>query len=66
VRIDNNLLLWSSVPNPSSDRVDSFWSTLRRRRNMGELDRRSGIGFMRLAAVQRNAENYQQRSLQET
>jgi len=32
---------------------------------MGELDRRSGIGFMRLATVQRNAENQQQRSLQE-
>jgi hypothetical protein len=32
---------------------------------MSELDRRSGIGFMRLATVQRNAEN-QQRSLQET
>jgi hypothetical protein len=27
---------------------------------MGELDRRSGIGFMRLATVQRNAENQQQ------
>jgi hypothetical protein len=32
---------------------------------MGELDRRSGIGFMRLASVQRNAEYQQQRSLQE-
>jgi hypothetical protein len=32
---------------------------------MGELDRRSGIGFMRLAAVQRNEEKQQQRSLQE-
>jgi hypothetical protein len=32
---------------------------------MSELDRSSGIGFMRLATVQRNAEN-QQRSLQET
>ncbi len=42
-----------------------FLVHLRRRRNMGELDRRSGIGFMRLAAVQRNAENQQQRSLQE-
>ena len=31
---------------------------------MVELDRRSGIGFMRLATVQRNAEN-QQQSLQE-
>ena len=31
---------------------------------MGALDRRFGIGFMRLATVQRNAEN-QQRSLQE-
>src|ERR1700757_3654317 len=65
VRINNNLLLWPSVSYPSRDRVDSFWSTLRRRRNMGELDRRSGIGFMRLATVQRNAENQQQRSLQE-
>jgi hypothetical protein len=32
---------------------------------MGELDRRSGIGFVRLATSQRNAENKQQRSLQE-
>src|SRR5258707_6466573 len=64
VRINNNLLLWSSVSDPSRDRVDSFSSTLRRRRNMRELDRRAGIGFMRLATVQRNAEN-QQRSLQE-
>src|SRR5271154_4288100 len=65
VRINNNLLLWSSVSYPSRDRVDSFSSTLRRRRNTGELDRRSGIGFMRLATVQRNAENQQQRSPQE-
>src|SRR5271167_4224007 len=63
VRINNNLLLWSSVSYPSRDGVDSFSSTLRRRRNMGELDRRSGIGFMRLATVQHNAENQQQRSL---
>src|SRR5580698_467977 len=65
VCINNNLLLWSSVSYPSRDRVDSFSSTLRRRRNMSELDRRSGIGFMRLATVQRNAESQQQRSLQE-
>src|SRR5437660_12212240 len=64
VRINNNLLPWSSVPDPSRDRVDTFSSTLRRRRNMGELDRRSGLVFMRLATVQRNAENQQQRSLQ--
>jgi hypothetical protein len=32
---------------------------------MGERDRRSGIDFMRLATVQRNAEYRQQRSLQE-
>jgi hypothetical protein len=32
---------------------------------MGELDRRCGIGFMRLENVQRNAENQQQQSLQE-
>jgi hypothetical protein len=65
VRINNNLLIWSSVSYPSRNRVDSFSSTLCRRREMGELDRRSGIGFMRLATVQRNAENEQQRSLQE-
>src|SRR6266404_9485846 len=64
VRVNNNLLIWSSVSDPSRDRVESFSSTLRRRRNMVELDRRSGIGFMRLATVQRNAEN-QQQSLQE-
>src|SRR5258707_3105155 len=64
VRITNNLLLGSSVADRSRDRVDSFSSTLRRRRNMGELDRRPGMGFMRLATAQRNAEN-QQRSLQE-
>jgi hypothetical protein len=64
VRINNNLLIWSSLSYPSRNRADSFSSTLRRRREIGELDRRSGIGFMRLAAVQRNAKN-QQRSLQE-
>jgi hypothetical protein len=32
---------------------------------MGELDRTYGIGNIRLATVQRNAENPQQRSLQE-
>jgi len=62
--MNNNLLLWSSASDPSRNRVDSLSSTLRCRRNIGELDRRSGIGFMRLATVQRNAEN-QQRSLQE-
>lgn len=38
VRINHNLLLWSSVADPSRDRVDSLSSTLRRRRQMGELD----------------------------
>ena len=51
VRINNNLLLWSSVSDPSRESIDSFSSTLCHRRNMGELDRRSGIGFMRLATV---------------
>src|SRR5258708_27903820 len=58
VRINNNLLLWSSVSDPSRDRVDSFSPTLRRRRNMGELARRYGIGFIRLATVQSDAENH--------
>src|SRR5271170_386223 len=65
VRINNNLLLWSSVCHPSSDRVESLSSALRRRRNMGELDRRSGIGFIRMATGQCHAENQQQRLLQE-
>src|ERR1700746_2711368 len=65
VRINNNLLLRSSVSYTSRDRVDSFSSALRRRRYMGELDRRSGIGFMRLATDQRYAENQRQRSLQD-
>src|SRR6202008_4165353 len=65
VRINNNLLLWSSVPDPPRDRVDSFSSTLRCRRNMGELDGRSGIVFMRLATIQRNAENQQQENWDE-
>jgi hypothetical protein len=65
MRINNNLLIWSSASYPSRNRVDAFSSTLCRRREMRELDRRSGIGFMRLATVQLNAENEQQRSLQE-
>src|SRR5882757_2166217 len=64
VCINGNLLIWSSVSDPSRDRVDSFSSTLRRRRDMGELDRKFGIGFMRLATVQRNAKK-QHGSLQE-
>src|ERR1700754_3510476 len=44
MRINNNPLVWSSVPYPSRDCVYSFSSTFRRWRNMGELDRRSGIG----------------------
>ena len=50
VRINNNLLLWSSVSDPSRDRVDSFSSTLRRRRNMGELDGWAGAAFLRMAS----------------
>jgi len=65
VRVYDNFLVWSSVPDPSRYRVYSFWPTLRRRRNVGELDRRSGIGFIRMTTVQRNAENQQKRSLQE-
>ncbi len=64
VRINHNLLPRSSARNSAGDRVNSFSSALRRRRNMGELYQRSGINFMRLAAVEGNAEN-QQRSLQE-
>jgi hypothetical protein len=60
--MNNDLLVWSNDYYPSRDHVDS---TLRRRRNMGELDRRSEIGVMRMATVQRNAINKRQQSLQE-
>jgi hypothetical protein len=63
MRINNNPLPWPSVSYPSGDRIHSFSSTLRCRRNMRELDRRSGIGFM--TTGQRHAANQQQRSLQE-
>ena len=51
VRINDNLLLWSNVSDPSRDRVDSFSSTLRRRRNMGELDGWAGAAFLRMASL---------------
>src|SRR3954465_11270614 len=38
VRINNNLLLWSSVSYSSRDCVDSFAATLGCRRNFGEGD----------------------------
>src|SRR6266403_1093501 len=50
LRINNNLLLWSSVSYTTRDRVDSFSSTLRRRRNMGELDGWAGAAFLRMAS----------------
>src|ERR1700693_1977892 len=51
VCINNNLLLCSSVSDPSRDRVDSFASTLRRRRNMGELDGWAGASFLGVATM---------------
>src|SRR6201987_1198760 len=51
VHINNNLLLWSSVSDPSRDRVDSFSPTLRRRWNMAELDGRAGAAFLRMASL---------------
>src|SRR5258708_25242553 len=58
VRINNNLLLWSSVSDPSRDRVDSFSSTLRRRRNMGELDGWAGAAFLRMASLRCEAKDH--------
>jgi hypothetical protein len=53
VRVNNNLLLWSSVSDPTRDRVDSLSSTLRRRRNLGELDGWAGTAFVRMASLRR-------------
>src|SRR4029077_13934431 len=51
VRINNNLLLWSSVSDPSRDRVDSFPATLGCRRNPGELDGWAGAAFLGMASL---------------
>ena len=51
VRINNKLLVCSSVSDPSRDRVESFSSTLRRRRNMAELDGLSGASFLGAATM---------------
>src|SRR5271163_3933657 len=56
VRINNDLLIWSSVSDPSRDSVDSFSSALRRRRNMGELDGWAGAAFLRMASLTRKVE----------
>ena len=56
-RINNNLLLWSSVSDPSRDRVDSFSSTLRRRRDMGELDGWASAAFLRMASLRCEAKD---------
>src|SRR6516165_10142399 len=57
VRIDNDLLSCASVSDAPRDRIDSLSSTLRRRRNLGELDRWTRAGLMRLAPVQHHTEN---------
>jgi hypothetical protein len=56
VGINNNLLLWSSVIDPSRDGVDSFPPALRRRRNVGELDGWAGAAFLRMASLTRKVE----------
>jgi hypothetical protein len=58
VRINNNLLLWSSVSDPPRDRVDSFSSTLRRRRDMGELNGWAGVAFLGMASLRREAKDH--------
>src|ERR1700719_4617128 len=57
VRINNNLLLWSSICYPPRDCVDSFSSTLRGRRNMGELDGWAGAAFLGMASLTRKVES---------
>jgi hypothetical protein len=57
VCINNNLLLWSSVSDPSRDRVDSFSSTLRHRRKIGELNGWAGAAFLRMASLRCEAKD---------
>jgi hypothetical protein len=49
-RIDNDLLSWLRIFDPTCNRVDALTPTLCRRRNLAELNRRSSIGWMRLTA----------------
>ena len=60
MRINNNLLLWPSVSDPSRDRVDSFSSTLRLELLPGGLDESladgrllDAVGFLKTARHQR-------------
>ena len=50
MRINNNLPLWSSVSDPSRDRVDSFPATLDCRGNPGELDGWA-VAFLGMASL---------------
>jgi len=49
--MNNNLLLWSSVSDPSRDRISSFPATLGCRRNPDELDGWAGAAFLGIASL---------------
>ncbi len=51
MRIDNDLLSRASVSDAPGNLVDSSWSTLRHRRDMGELDGWAGAAFLRMASL---------------
>src|SRR6266478_3937793 len=51
VCINNNLLLWSSVSDPSRDRVGPLPATLCGWRDLGELDGWAGASFLGVATM---------------
>jgi hypothetical protein len=58
VRINNNLLSWSSVSDPSRDCVDSFSPSLRSWRNVCEFDGWNGTVFLGAASVSKAESRY--------
>src|SRR5262249_3495105 len=55
--VNNNLLSGVCPGDSSGDEINSFSATLRRGRDLAELDRRSSVGMSGLATIQRNTEN---------
>src|SRR6516164_6088450 len=65
VCIDNDLLPWACVAYSTGNRVHPLPATLRRGRNLAELDRRAGVGLTRLATGQAKAQNQPRGLLQQ-
>src|SRR5262244_1289059 len=63
--VNNNPLSGVCTGDSSRDEINSFSATLRRGRDLAELDRRSSVGMSGLASVQRNTEKQHKRFVRE-